>query len=83
MTNIQEENHAPSLLWSFIGAALIIFGIIIFAEGLYRLLTHQPFHTALANLHPNIIWGIVMIVFGLLLYLLNLCYRKAHKKRHG
>lgn len=55
-------------VWFFIGLNLLIYGVAIFASGIYEL-SHPP-STVLANLHPEIWWGAIMaIIGGLYVYL--------------
>ncbi len=56
-------------VWFFIGIILILYGIMIFAEGLYDL-GHPP-GTILEELHPAIWWGIFMAVVGVIFTLKN------------
>ena len=47
----------------------IIIGGIIFLSGIYNLLSPPVVKTVLANTHPDIWWGGIMIVFGVLMYI--------------
>jgi len=49
-------------VWFFIGLILLIYGIIITANGILDL-SHPP-ATVLANLHPAIWWGGLLMVIG-------------------
>jgi len=49
-------------VWFFIGVILLIYGIMIFATGIYEL-SHPP-ATVLANLHAPIWWGAVLTIAG-------------------
>jgi len=50
-------------IWFFIGALLLVYGVLIFGAGLYGLF-HPP-QVALANLHVGIWWGALLVVIGL------------------
>ena len=49
-------------IWYFVGLLLLVYGVIIFASGLYQL--SHPAPTVLNNLQPAIWWGALMAVFG-------------------
>ena len=50
-------------IWFFIGALLLIYGILILGAGLYGL-THPP-PVVLADLHAGIWWGLILILLGI------------------
>jgi hypothetical protein len=58
----------PALLniWTLIGAILTLYGIIIGSMGIYHNFYGLP-TSALANLHPSLWWGAIMIASGLLI----------------
>lgn len=58
-------------IWYFVGLILLTMGGIIFLSGIYLLIDPPAVKTVLSETHPNIWWGAVMILFGLLLYLKN------------
>jgi FtsH-binding integral membrane protein len=49
-------------VWFFIGVILLIYGLIILASGIAEF-SHPP-STALANLHPAIWWGMLLVLLG-------------------
>lgn len=49
-------------VWFFIGVQLLIYGILIMANGIYEM-SNLP-QTVLANLHAPIWWGAIMIAIG-------------------
>lgn len=51
-------------IWFFVGLILLVMGIIIFLSGIYNLINPPAVKTVLANTHPDIWWGGVMIIFG-------------------
>jgi len=56
-------------IWFFIGIALFIDGVLIFASGVYEVV-HPPIHpVVLANLHAGVWWGAILAVAGLFLCL--------------
>ncbi len=56
-------------IWYFVGLILLVIGGIILFSGVYELFYPPVIKTKLAELHPNIWWGIVMIIFGGVLFL--------------
>jgi hypothetical protein len=58
-------------IWYFAGLLLTTLGIIITISAVYSLV-HPPAETkVLANLHPDLWWGIFMLIFGLSFALFN------------
>jgi hypothetical protein len=51
-------------IWFFVGALLLIYGLLIFGAGLYGL-AHPP-EVKLAELHAGIWWGALLVVIGAL-----------------
>ncbi|HUI09484.1 MAG TPA: hypothetical protein VL221_04100 [Bacteroidota bacterium] len=58
-------------IWYFVGLFLTAVGVIVLASGLYDLATPPAEKTVLAELHPGVWWGAVILVAGLLFFLLN------------
>ncbi len=56
-------------IWYFVGLILLITGGIIFATGIYYLIIPPDTKTVLWEIHPNIWWGLIMIIFGLIMFL--------------
>ncbi len=55
-------------IWFFVGLILLVMGGIIFLSGIYNLINPPAVKTILANTHPDIWWGAVMILFGGFMY---------------
>ncbi len=51
-------------IWFFIGALLLVYGILITASGVYQLLSPPPNPVVLADLHAPVWWGALLIVLG-------------------
>ena len=49
-------------IWFFIGALLLVYGILITGAGIYGLF-HPP-HVKLAHLHAGIWWGALLAILG-------------------
>jgi len=58
-------------IWYFVGLLLVAMGSVIFASGLYGLWNPPAEQKVLAHLHPDLWWGIFMLVFGVVFTLLN------------
>ncbi len=61
---MDEKAGRPPMLpvWFFIGVILLIYGLIILASGIAEF-SHPP-STILANLHPAIWWGMLLVLLG-------------------
>lgn len=59
-----DKPHQPHMLpvWFFIGVELVIYGVLILGEGLVQF-RHPP-DTVLANLHPAVWWGALLLALG-------------------
>jgi hypothetical protein len=57
-----SEKHNFIPVWFFVGALLLIYGVLIFGSGLAEL--SNPPNTVLANLHAPVWWGALLIVVG-------------------
>lgn len=58
-----KNKHFISI-WFFIGALLMVYGVLILGVGIYELFTPAPPQVAMANLHAQIWWGILLIAIG-------------------
>jgi hypothetical protein len=58
-------------IWYFVGLLLTIMGILITISAVYSLFNPPPQAKLLSHLHPDLWWGLLMLVFGLLFALLN------------
>jgi len=69
--------HRPGMvsIWFFVGALLLVYGILILGAGLYELSAPPERPVVLANLHAGIWWGGLLIVLGAI-YLLRFSPRK-------
>ena len=59
-----SENKMFSI-WFFVGIMLTILGVIITATGIYYIFNPQD-NTVLHELNPNLWWGFIILVAGLL-----------------
>jgi hypothetical protein len=63
---MESEHQIP--IWFFIGALLLVYGIIITGAGIYALFFPPPEaqRVALFQYHADIWWGLLLIVVGTL-----------------
>lgn len=52
-------------IWFFIGVLLTVYGAMIFAYGVFDLVTGHVPHVVLANLHAPVWWGALLLILGL------------------
>ena len=51
-------------IWFFIGALLLLYGVLILGAGLYEL-SNPPAHPVVrADLHAGIWWGALLLILG-------------------
>jgi hypothetical protein len=53
-------------IWFFIGLSMLINGTLIFGTGIYELISPPLERVVLYNLHANIWWGLLLLVFGII-----------------
>jgi hypothetical protein len=58
-------------IWYFVGLLLTTLGTIITISALYSLVNPPAEQKVLANLHPDLWWGLFMLAFGLVFTLVN------------
>ena len=58
--------HRPGMvsIWFFVGALLLIYGVLILGAGLYEKAVPPEHPVVLANLHAGIWWGALLIGLG-------------------
>jgi hypothetical protein len=74
-----SSEHEEIPIWFFIGSLVLVYGVIIFATGLYHLV-RPPQGVLLAGLHADLWWGLLMIAVGLI-YGIKYCPFKGRAKR--
>jgi hypothetical protein len=58
-------------IWYFVGLVLLTMGVLVLLTGIAMLAFGIKSPTALANLHPNIWWGAIMVVAGAVFFFKN------------
>ena len=53
-------------IWFFIGALLLVYGILILGAGIYHLVVPPTQQIALRELHSDIWWGGLLLIIGLI-----------------
>lgn len=64
-------------IWFFIGALLLVYGLLITGAGVYDLVVPPSQQPVLAQLHAGIWWGALLVVLGCIY-----CYRFFPGKGH-
>lgn len=64
MENTRETGHMLDI-WFFVSLVLLCYGLILIGTGIYYLII--PYQkTVLAHLHPNLWWGGIMFLGGII-----------------
>jgi len=58
-------------IWYFVGLILLVMGSILLLTGLYMLMSQSEIKSVLGDLHPNIWWGALMLVIGIIFVFKN------------
>jgi di/tricarboxylate transporter len=66
----EEQKMKP--IWYFVGLILLVMGVIILFTGIYEMFNPPAVTKILANTHPGIWWGAIMVVFGGVMFLTNI-----------
>lgn len=51
-------------IWFFIGISLAVNGAVIFARGIYELVSPPEHQVVLYDLHANVWWGGLLLILG-------------------
>ena len=68
---MDSEPRKMKPIWYFVGLMLLAMGAVVVASGIYHYLNPGTVKTVLADLHPDLWWGAVMIVAGAIFFLVN------------
>ena len=66
MENEEEKGMKP--IWYFVGLILGLMGFVITLSGIYYVMYPGQSHTELHYLHPDLWWGIIMMISGLIFW---------------
>ncbi len=61
---MNQQREIP--IWFFIGILLTAYGVLIFGTGIYFLIFPPAKPLALAYLHADIWWGLLLLTVGLI-----------------
>ncbi len=53
-------------IWFFIGSLLTVYGVLILGTGIYHLIFPPQQPLALANLHADLWWPLLLLLIGLI-----------------
>ena len=59
-----SETRGYVAIWFFIGALLFVYGLLILGTGIYHLFVPPKHPLALAHLHADLWWGILLVALG-------------------
>ena len=68
---MEEQQKKMKPIWYFVGLMLGSMGAIVLISGLVDYFGNIRSATVLSELHPELWWGAVMIVAGLIFFLAN------------
>lgn len=68
---MEKEAKKMKPIWYFVGLMLSAMGFIVFISGVANYLSPHATKTVLADLHPELWWGAIMIAAGIIFLLLN------------
>ena len=60
--------HDMKSIWYFVGLILLIMGGLVILSGIYQYFNPPAVRTVLAETHPNLWWGTLMVIFGGILF---------------
>ena len=68
---MSSETPKMKSIWYFVGLMLLVMGGLVLLAGLIELVTPSARQTVLANIHPGVWWGAIMIAAGAIFFLKN------------
>ena len=76
MENFKEKTEGQMLdIWFFVGILLSVFGVILALAGIYYIF-YPDTNTTFGHLNPNLWWGGIMIVSGIIFQAVSYYNRK-------
>jgi FtsH-binding integral membrane protein len=68
---MSSETPTMKSIWYFVGLMLLVMGGLVLLAGLIELVSPSPRQTVLAEIHPGIWWGAVMVTAGIIFFVRN------------
>jgi hypothetical protein len=68
---MEKESKEMKPIWYFVGLMLSAMGAVVLVAGIANYLSPPSRQTVLSQLHPELWWGSLMIVVGLVFFFLN------------
>jgi hypothetical protein len=68
---MSAETPKMKSIWYFVGLMLLVMGGLVLLAGLIELVSPSGRQTVLAEIHPGIWWGAVMVAGGVIFFLKN------------
>jgi O-antigen/teichoic acid export membrane protein len=68
---MEKELKQMKPIWYFVGLMLSAMGVVVLLAGIANYISPPPRLTVLHQLHPELWWGLIMIIAGLLFFFLN------------
>jgi FtsH-binding integral membrane protein len=68
---MEKEPKEMKPIWYFVGLMLSAMGAVVVIAGVANYLSPPARETVLSRLHPELWWGVVMIVAGLVFFFSN------------
>jgi FtsH-binding integral membrane protein len=67
------SSEAPKMksIWYFVGLMLLVMGGLVLLAGLIEFFSPSARHTVLAEIHPGVWWGAIMIAAGAVFFVKN------------
>jgi uncharacterized membrane protein len=63
MEKLEKEMRS---IWYFIGLLFVVMGGLILISGIYHLISPVEVKTVLYEIHPNVWWGGLMLIVGII-----------------
>jgi len=66
-----EKKEGLKTIWHFVGIVLTIMGALVVLAAIIDLFSSAPSKTVLADLHPGLWWGGLMLLTGIIYLVMN------------
>jgi len=63
---MSTEQNQMRPIWYFVGWILISIGGIVILSGIYNLFFELPNTSVMEGLHPNLWWGTILLIVGII-----------------